>query len=170
MFNTELPIQIVISGALLNQLTVTTIFNKGGIVLHPPNATQLGGRRYLPPQRPEPARQSYAAYTEAQQVNQYQQAKNQLDDVYDAMRGWEDLEETHPSEDLVTKTYPHQRQALTFMLQREQDPDERDGGLNLWRKSGAGFSYRCIIDESITRDSAVRELRGGLVADDMGVS
>ncbi|KAI9030320.1 hypothetical protein DFJ74DRAFT_629190, partial [Hyaloraphidium curvatum] len=170
-----LPLTIVVSCSRSQQTGLVNFFAKASIGLFPPTLAQIGSRMYLglnPAGAAVPARQPYAAYTQDRALKEYAEAKNQLDEVYDAMKGWEDLEETEPSGDVRTGFYPHQRQALTFMLRRERDPAERDAGHNIWRREGA--SFRCVINGEVRprkgeENFAVRELRGGLVADDMGL-
>lgn len=172
----ELPLSVVVAGSFQNRLTISTYFEKGGFTLWPPSQSQIGSRVFLGVlSSGANKQQSYSSYTQQTALKDYNDAKNQLDEVYDAMKGWEDLEETEPVEALKTPSYPHQRQALTFMLQREKDPADREESLNIWKKEGAGFSFKCSINNEVRPKKGektpfvAREVRGGIVADDMGL-
>ena len=95
-----------------------------------------------------------------------QEAKSQIQAVYDNLTAAEDLKEMEPSPDLITPLYKHQRQALFFMFQKEQQVDFNDQKKSLWiEKSG---KYRNIITNE-ERDTCPRQSLGGILADDMGL-
>lgn len=56
------------------------------------------------------------------------------DAVFSSLRSGDELQETSPPEGLVrTHLYPHQKKALTFLLERE---GEREGDSKLWKVRG----------------------------------
>ncbi|KAJ3336704.1 hypothetical protein HDU93_002324 [Gonapodya sp. JEL0774] len=72
-----------------------------------------------------------------------------------------------PTESGRTSLYPHQRQALWFMREREKVPALREQSSNLWRREGSK-SWRNVIGGEWRQDNP-EECRGGIVADDMGL-
>ena len=96
-----------------------------------------------------------------------QEAKSQIQAVYDNLTAAEDLEEMEPSSELVTMLYKHQRQALFFMFQKEQITDFTDPKKSLWVK-GDGSNFKNIITNNEQKEKPKQSL-GGILADDMGL-
>lgn len=96
-----------------------------------------------------------------------QEAKSQIQAVYDNLTAAEDLEEMEPTEDLVTTLYKHQRQALFFMFQKEQVVDFKDQKKSLWMLMGSSKYKNIITNEE--RDTPPKQSLGGILADDMGL-
>lgn len=48
--------------------------------------------------------------------------RQQVDQVFNSIKGGDDLPETDPGPSIKTKLYPHQRKAITFLQQREVEP------------------------------------------------
>lgn len=96
-----------------------------------------------------------------------QEAKSQIQAVYDNLTAAEDLEEMQPTSDLVTTLYKHQRQALFFMFQKEQIVDFNDQKKSLWMRLGSSQYKNIITNEQ--RDTPPKQSLGGILADDMGL-
>ena len=54
-------------------------------------------------------------------TKQVEVQRQQVDEVFKSLESGVDLEESDPGPFIKTSLYPHQRKALTFLLQREQD-------------------------------------------------
>jgi hypothetical protein len=106
-----------------------------------------------------------SAYKRALQSEE--EAKSQIQAVYDNLTAAEDLEEMEPTQDITTALYKHQRQALFFMFEKEQPVDFNDKKKSLWIKMGAE-KYKHIITNEET-DTAPKQSLGGILADDMGL-
>ncbi|KAI8826891.1 SNF2 family N-terminal domain-containing protein [Fimicolochytrium jonesii] len=94
---------------------------------------------------------------------------DQIDALYNAITSAENLQEAEPDSRLVTPLYKHQRQALHFMMQREQPvnfSDSADATRSIWRKTPDG--YRDVITETLVQDEP-NQCLGGILADDMGL-
>ena len=48
--------------------------------------------------------------------------RQQVDEVFRSLKGHDDLQETESPSKIKTKLFPHQKKALTFLLQREAEP------------------------------------------------
>lgn len=48
--------------------------------------------------------------------------REQVDQVFKSLKGGDELEETDPGPFIKTKLFGHQKKAITFLLQREQEP------------------------------------------------
>ena len=81
------------------------------------------------------------------------------------------LKEAHTPADLRTTLYKHQKQALTFMMQREEgwslDGDHRD----IWKKeySPAGYFTYVNTITNMQQNKPPRDFRGGLLIDAPGL-
>ncbi|MCJ1358757.1 MAG: hypothetical protein MMC33_008757 [Icmadophila ericetorum] len=81
------------------------------------------------------------------------------------------LPETDSPQTLKTKLYKHQKQALTFMLNREQGWALTGHHKDLWREETDTFG-KIVYTNAITGQKQVkkpREFRGGLLADNPGL-
>lgn len=105
-------------------------------------------------------------------TNTVDSAKNQIEAIYQSITGASDLLEATPCDLIRTNLFPHQKQALHWMLGREKlldmdSPEYRDSESGrLWVKKGN--EYQCVITgvSSLTKPSMCR---GGIIADDMGL-
>ncbi|KFY83499.1 hypothetical protein V498_08028, partial [Pseudogymnoascus sp. VKM F-4517 (FW-2822)] len=79
------------------------------------------------------------------------------------------LPETEPPSIVTTSLFRHQKQALTFMLRREQGWDV-EGNQDIWtkRESQQGYHYYNNVSGGTQHDPPP-QFRGGLLADDMGL-
>ena len=85
-----------------------------------------------------------------------------------------ELQPTDPPATILTDLMPHQKQGLTFMLQRERFRtfgSEEGENSSLWRKSvnakGATFFKEVVSGISVKEEP--EEVLGGLLGDDMGL-
>ena len=60
-------------------------------------------------------------YIGQERVNQVDVQRRQVDEVYTTLEMGGELEQSDPGPLIKTELFPHQRKALTFLLQREQD-------------------------------------------------
>ncbi|PWN21483.1 hypothetical protein BCV69DRAFT_269201 [Microstroma glucosiphilum] len=108
-----------------------------------------------------------------------EERKKQLESVYDTLVSGEDLEMAETSELVSSELFPHQRQAVTFLLERErgrsfEEPDlPKDGNVSLWqpiksRVDGTIRLYRNIVTQH-EQPEEPKICRGAILADDMGL-
>lgn len=93
--------------------------------------------------------------------------RSSADTVFQKLRGEEDLPETSPGDNISTPLYPHQKKALSFLLEREQELVLAKGkAASLWHCNGSGWQ------NSVTQEivfSKPAEPKCALLADDMGL-
>ncbi|TVY20853.1 putative SWI/SNF-related matrix-associated actin-dependent regulator of chromatin subfamily A member 3-like 1 [Lachnellula arida] len=79
--------------------------------------------------------------------------------------------ETEPPKDIVTRLFSHQKQALTFMLRREQGWAMEDGSGDIWTKQNTRFGGLSFLNNvtGAHQDETPPCFQGGLLADDMGL-
>ncbi|KIM24131.1 hypothetical protein M408DRAFT_331903 [Serendipita vermifera MAFF 305830] len=94
--------------------------------------------------------------------------RSAADAVFENLRGEEDLPETSPGTNISTSLYPHQRKALSFLLEREQELVISATGkaTSLWQCNGSGWKNVVTQEVVYTKPS---ECKGALLADDMGL-
>ncbi|KAJ7071194.1 SNF2 family N-terminal domain-containing protein [Mycena amicta] len=99
--------------------------------------------------------------------------RSQVDEVFKSLKGGDELAETEPSYDVATKLYPHQKKALTFLLEREREKRSPDGKFSsLWQMRANSMSHRPSWFHTITTKEVFeqpREAKGSILADDMGL-
>ncbi|PFH54824.1 hypothetical protein AMATHDRAFT_135139 [Amanita thiersii Skay4041] len=99
--------------------------------------------------------------------------RSQIDEVFRNLKDGDDLAETEPSSDIATKLYPHQKKALTFLLQREQEVrDEDDKYFSLWQSRKNPWSQQTTWHHAVTNQEVFEkpnETKGAILADDMGL-
>ncbi|KDQ19896.1 hypothetical protein BOTBODRAFT_101668 [Botryobasidium botryosum FD-172 SS1] len=99
--------------------------------------------------------------------------RSQVDEVFKSLRSGEDLAETEPGLNIATSLYPHQKKALTFLLEREGERPAPSGkSISLWtvRKDQMGNIrswYNVVTQKEVTKEP--REAKGAILADDMGL-
>lgn len=111
-----------------------------------------------------------------------EEQKAQINSVYDSLKGSESLAETEPGPLIAAKLFPHQKQALTFLLERERERRfeellERDASsstpdhISLWsvvQQGGRIQRYQNIVTQTMI-DRRPVVCRGAILADDMGL-
>ncbi|KAF7320309.1 SNF2 family DNA-dependent ATPase [Mycena kentingensis (nom. inval.)] len=99
--------------------------------------------------------------------------RSQVDEVFKSLKGGDELTETEASPDVATKLYPHQKKALTFLLEREREKPGPDGKFSsLWQMRTNNMSHRTSWYHTITTKEVFeqpREAKGSILADDMGL-
>ena len=138
-------------------------------VLQPPRA-----RRLLLPEIPKP----YVppAVQSRERVEEEQHAK--IHSVYAALQGADDLAETEAGPLITSQLFPHQKQALTFLREREREreldellDESPPAHVSLWvvgqRNAVRILRYRHMVTG--TMKSAPEVCRGAILADDMGL-
>lgn len=92
------------------------------------------------------------------------QAKSQIEAIYSSFVASSYLEEMEPDRRLASKLYKHQKQALMFMMRREEIVDFSDPNsvkISLWRQERNG-QFQNTITETV--DSNPGQIRGGIIA------
>lgn len=114
----------------------------------------------------------------------------QVDELFKNLRGGEELEETeprasifripsasltcvaYPAPEIGTLLYPHQKKALTFLLEREQEIDRGDHRSTLWQcipNPITGEKSWCHLVTQKELSEVPHESRGSILADDVSV-
>ncbi|WFD01828.1 1-phosphatidylinositol 4-kinase [Malassezia obtusa] len=110
-----------------------------------------------------------------------EEQKAQINSVYDSLKGSENLAETEPGPLISAKLFTHQKQALTFLLDRERerrfeelldrDPSSDTNHISLWtitQQAGRIQAYQNIVTQTVLK-RAPGICRGAILADDMGL-
>lgn len=99
--------------------------------------------------------------------------RNQADELFKNLETGEELAETEPAPEVGTKLYPHQKKALTFLLERERERLCANGSYpSLWNQKHNLFSGRLSWQHTVTSKEVFeepREAKGAILADDMGL-
>ncbi|KAG8866814.1 hypothetical protein FRB97_003736, partial [Tulasnella sp. 331] len=99
--------------------------------------------------------------------------RSQVDEVFNSLRSGEDLPETEPGPLIGTNLYPHQKKALTFLLEREKERSAPVGkSSSLWQPRpdphGRVRAWYNVVTTKEVRTQPV-ECKGAILADDMGL-
>ncbi|KAJ7225691.1 SNF2 family N-terminal domain-containing protein [Mycena pura] len=99
--------------------------------------------------------------------------RSQVDELFKSLKSGDELTETEPSPDVATRLYPHQKKALTFLLEREREKPGSDGKFSsLWQMRTNSVSQRRSWFHTITTKEVFQEpeeAKGAILADDMGL-
>ncbi|KAJ3838845.1 SNF2 family N-terminal domain-containing protein [Lentinula raphanica] len=99
--------------------------------------------------------------------------RSQVDEVFKSIKGGDQLPETEAAPEIATPLYPHQKKALTFLLEREQEKPDQDGDFSsLWRRhknrlNGQDFWVHAVTERETFKEP--QEAKGAILADDMGL-
>ncbi|GAA5859731.1 hypothetical protein JCM8547_007003 [Rhodosporidiobolus lusitaniae] len=118
-----------------------------------------------------------------QVVKQVDVQREQVEEVFRELKSGIDLEEVEPPPIVATPLYPHQKQALSFLLDRESvvpiPPTDPPGGpptiVSLWKREMNLMGTRTIGWKSLVSDLRMEgergppQARGAILADDMGL-
>ncbi|KAL8290052.1 hypothetical protein RQP46_002991 [Phenoliferia psychrophenolica] len=119
---------------------------------------------------------AYRAPVKAQDV-----ARQQVEDVFQKLTSGVDLDEEEPAPSVATKLYPHQKQALSFLLDRERLIDvpatatQNDETIvALWKRKVDPYNrpvgwMNVVADLEIKGSQPPPQPRGSILADDMGL-
>jgi SWI/SNF-related matrix-associated actin-dependent regulator of chromatin subfamily A3 len=159
---------------------------------HNPHSPPPGGFRAITNGRNNPLPLKPFSKSSAPQVppKSVEIQRSQVEDVFQKLRSEGDLKETSPGTCLLmyvvrqtkctsdilsfskgpnicTDLYPHQKKAVTFLLEREQEivcPAGKAG--SLWNPHG--HAWQNVITQEVVFTKP-RECKGALLADDMGL-
>ncbi|KXN85676.1 Putative SWI/SNF-like matrix-associated actin-dependent regulator [Leucoagaricus sp. SymC.cos] len=99
--------------------------------------------------------------------------RTQVDELFRNLKDGVELSETESHPDVATKLYPHQKKALTFLLDREREKPIIEGHFStLWRTHIDSMSQQKRWVNIVTEEEAAsepKEARGSILADDMGL-
>ncbi|KAF8634441.1 hypothetical protein AX15_000890 [Amanita polypyramis BW_CC] len=99
--------------------------------------------------------------------------RSQVEEVFKSLRDGDELVETEPLPDIATKLYPHQKKALTFLLEREREITGPDGACSsLWQPGTNPWSHQKSWFHVVTQKEVFEEpieAKGAILADDMGL-
>ncbi|PPQ67109.1 hypothetical protein CVT25_005710 [Psilocybe cyanescens] len=98
--------------------------------------------------------------------------RSQVDELFKTLKDGDGLEETEPSPEVATRLYPHQKKALTFLLEREREITGPNGPSSLWQKKYNPVSHRTTWFHLVTQkevNECPQETKGAILADDMGL-
>ncbi|PKY43125.1 hypothetical protein RhiirA4_340782 [Rhizophagus irregularis] len=101
--------------------------------------------------------------------------KNKMNKVFNSLMTADNMPELDPDQRLITTLYKHQKQALYFLVKREQyndfTNDQTNELMSLWRtriSAGRHLVYYNIVTNLEVHEKPV-QMRGGIIADDMGL-
>ncbi|KAI9513071.1 SNF2 family N-terminal domain-containing protein [Russula earlei] len=96
----------------------------------------------------------------------------QVDELFKNLGGDEEFEETEPPSEIGTLLYPHQKKALTFLLEREQEIDRGSQRSTLWQcvpNPITGQKTWCHLVTQTEHSELPRDSKSAILADDMGL-
>ncbi|CCL98504.1 uncharacterized protein FIBRA_00503 [Fibroporia radiculosa] len=99
--------------------------------------------------------------------------RSQVDELFKNLKDGDELQETEAPSEVATKLYPHQKKALTFLLERER---EHVGPLgkhtSLWQERynplSGQISWYHVVTQRETKEEP-QEAKSAILADDMGL-
>ncbi|KAL1687389.1 SNF2 family N-terminal domain-containing protein [Schizophyllum commune] len=99
--------------------------------------------------------------------------RSQVDELFKSLQGGDNLPETEPAQEVATTLYPHQKQALTFLLQREREITCEDGNYSsLWQLRTNVHTLQKSWFHAVTNkivNEEPNEAKSAILADDMGL-
>ncbi|KDR85370.1 hypothetical protein GALMADRAFT_355560 [Galerina marginata CBS 339.88] len=98
--------------------------------------------------------------------------RSQVDELFKTLKDGDGLLETEPGPEVATKLYPHQKKALTFLLEREREKTLNDEFSSLWQRKYNPVSCRTSWFHLVTQKEiyeAPQDAKGAILADDMGL-
>ncbi|SCV70683.1 BQ2448_3445 [Microbotryum intermedium] len=194
---TLLPLVLLLFARPSDVPAISTTFERNMIYLeHSPayNPALHSGARYSNPHNPAAGRVSERRRQDFQAgiyglsglgatrvVSQKDEARSQVDEVFKSLKSVMELDEVEPPPMVTTKLYPHQKQALSFLLDRERihevpEKDERGKPtiVSLWSREsnpyGQPVGWKSVVaDLRISGPEPPPQTRGAILADDMGL-
>ncbi|GAA5986834.1 hypothetical protein JCM10908_000916 [Rhodotorula pacifica] len=164
------------------------------------NSAEHGGARYQNPHNPAPGVGSRGADAERRRhalvsgiyggssinaqkvVKAIDVQKQQVEEVFLNLKSGTDLEQVTPPPIVSTTLYPHQKQALAFLLDREtlvKIPEKDVQGqppamVSLWQRKSDPYGKvkgwtNLVTDLEIPGERPPPQARGAILADDMGL-
>lgn len=173
----EIPVSLNIYGLRRDAPNIGRLFGQHNIWFQPPMASEAG----YPWENPHPSRMgSVPKYRDSRgrptlaDTRTIEEAVDMVTKLFDhGSSAASELTSTDPPATVLTDLMPHQKQGLTFMLQREKPrsfgTDEGENS-SLWRKTikANGVVYKEVVS-GISVKNEPEEVLGGLLGDDMGL-
>ncbi|KAJ6627095.1 SNF2 family N-terminal domain-containing protein [Mycena sp. CBHHK59/15] len=184
-----LPLQMLVYTPNGNIPVVGNYLHQCGLFLDHPSPPyemyRLANQHYYNPHNPPPGghRAQNRIYPQGNNMGRWstpaisgksvEVQRSQVDELFKSLKGGDELTETEPSLDVATKLYPHQKKALTFLLEREREKLGSDDKFSsLWQQRTNNMSRRPCWIHSITNKEVFqepKETKGAILADDMGL-
>ncbi|KAH9486582.1 Helicase-like transcription factor CHR28 [Psilocybe cubensis] len=98
--------------------------------------------------------------------------RSQVDELFKTLKDGDGLAETEPTSEVATTLYPHQKKALTFLLEREREIVGPNGSSSLWQKRYNPVTRQTTWFHLVTQkevNDCPQEAKGAILADDMGL-
>lgn len=189
-----LPLQMLVYTPKGNITAVGNYLHQCGLFLDhpsPPHDVQrLSNYHYFNPHNPPPgghrqallpARTPYAGpggsssrwTTPSVSGKTLEIQRSQVDELFKSLKSGDELTETEPAFEVGTPLYPHQKKALTFLLEREREKRCSDGRFSsLWQyrlesHTGQQSWFHIVTQKEVFQEPL--EARGAILADDMGL-
>ncbi|KIO08431.1 hypothetical protein M404DRAFT_997356 [Pisolithus tinctorius Marx 270] len=186
-----LPLQMLIYTPKGNITAVGNFLSQCGLYLdHPSDPSKLANCHYYNPhnpplggfrQSPVSGRVHYAGPggsssrwgTPAVSGKTLEIQRSQVDELFKNLKSGDELAETEPAFEVGTPLYPHQKKALTFLLERERERCCSDGRYSsLWQPrfdshAGQQSWFHIVTQKEVFQEPV--EARSAILADDMGL-
>ncbi|QRW06026.1 hypothetical protein RhiLY_05025 [Ceratobasidium sp. AG-Ba] len=164
-----LPLKILLFTPRGNVPTISQHLSNAALLLEHPSIPYNPAEHRDNPPSAAPGRWSHAGTATGTSV---EVQRSQVEEVFKSLMSGDDLEQSEAGPNVGTRLYPHQKEALTFLLEREGElkaPKSRSGSLWTTRKDTKGrTTYYNIVTQKETRKEPT-ECRGTILADDMGL-
>lgn len=99
--------------------------------------------------------------------------RSQAEELFKSLKSGDDLPETEPAPEVSTPLYPHQKKALTFLLEREREQASSEGhSVSLWQPRLNPFTGQTSWTHLVTQREAFSEpdeAKGAILADDVSL-
>ncbi|XP_013396086.1 flocculation protein FLO11-like, partial [Lingula anatina] len=89
--------------------------------------------------------------------------KGQLDKLFEDLKQYDTTKTAEPAKAISTPLFPHQKQALHWMIQRESATELPP----FWKKTKDGRYFNSVTNYA--KEQRPQSVRGGILADDMGL-
>lgn len=194
-----LPLNLLLFARPMHIPEISDILDQAGIYLEHPaiySPAMHNGYKYSNPHNPasgvggrgDAERRRAQLLNGLQGVGQFRPpvkaqdvARQQVEDVFQNLKSGVDLDEEEPPAIVSTKLYPHQKQALSFLLDRErlvEVPATGKAGediiVSLWRRKLDTYDrpvawMNVVADIEIKGAPPPPQASGSILADDMGL-
>ncbi|GCC38705.1 hypothetical protein chiPu_0017221 [Chiloscyllium punctatum] len=160
-----MPVQLSFWGREENRDTVLERLKRHGFKLAPPTKGSLLGGGIaeawsgMGSARPGP---SYKAPVHTAVQMTVEQLKNEFDKIFEDLKEHDKTREMEPAKAVCTPLLPHQKQALAWMVLRENNADLPP----FWEQRN-GLYYNLLTN--FAEKERPENVRGGILADDMGL-
>ncbi|KAH8099375.1 SNF2 family N-terminal domain-containing protein [Cristinia sonorae] len=187
-----LPLQLLVFTPKGNIPAVSGFLHQYGLLLDhptlPSDIQRLSGQHYHNPHNPPPGGHKAALLNAsngiypARGMNRFNTSvsaksvevqRSHVDQLFKSMKDDEELEECQTPPEVATTLYPHQKKAVTFLLERERELCGRDGSYSsLWQERTNPLSGQRMWTHIVTQREVYEppdEAKGAILADDMGL-